>query len=577
MKTTAYDSGTRLRRAAAVCVVCFLINIAGALTAEKTGLPLYLDSAGTVFSAVVCGNFPGILVGLATNIVKSVRQPAAIYYASVNVLIAVMASYSAKKGYFESPGKLPLVILTMTVIGGGLGSVLVWFVYGFAGEPVTSDLVRTLHRSAGLPRFAAEFLGDVIIDLADKSLSVLTAWALIGRISAKRREGMRYRPWRQAPLENRDARRIRHLRLRGTSLRTKIIIVVTAAVLIAAAAATVISVTIFRTTAAGISPDELNGMSLTFCVKMISLFAGFLILTLAAAIWFADYHIIIPLNTISEAASVSARDEEERRKNAEKIRRLGICTGDEIEELYQAFSKTTTDCVSYVDEIRSQSEKITEMQDGLIMVIAEVVESRDRCTGEHVRKTARYVELILRQLKAEGRFPDVLTEDYIRGVVRSAPLHDVGKIRIPDAILNKTGKLTEEEYRIMKTHTTEGTGIIDQAIRIVPDPLYLEETRNLAKYHHENWDGSGYPCGLRGEEIPLSARVMAVADVFDALVSARSYKEGFSCDSAFGMIREGAGSRFDPVIVDAFLRQREEARRIAGEKEYPEEASPPPI
>ena len=137
--------------------------------------------------------------------------------------------------------------------------------------------------------------------------------------------------------------------------------------------------------------------------------------------------------------------------------------------------------------------------------------------------------------------------------MRSAPLHDVGKINISDKILNKPGKLTDEEFEIMKTHTTAGREIIEKAINTVKGEVYLKEARNMAAYHHERWDGKGYPEGLHGEVIPLSARIMAVADVFDALSSARVYKPAFPLEKALDIIKEGAGTQFDPKCVEVFL------------------------
>ena len=204
----------------------------------------------------------------------------------------------------------------------------------------------------------------------------------------------------------------------------------------------------------------------------------------------------------------------------------------------------------------------------MIMVLADLVESRDKYTGDHVRKTAAYARITLNQMLKEGIYADSLTEDYIRDVVASAPLHDVGKIRVPDALLNKPGRLNDEEFAQMRKHAVDGGEIIRRAIHTVArnDTGYLREAGNMACYHHEKWDGSGYPEGLRGEEIPLSARVMAVADVFDALVSVRSYKKGFPVDKALDIIREGSGTHFDPNIVRAFMDAEDEVRRVAAQQ-----------
>ena len=176
------------------------------------------------------------------------------------------------------------------------------------------------------------------------------------------------------------------------------------------------------------------------------------------------------------------------------------------------------------------------------------------------------MKLILELLREKGLYQETITNEYIKDVYNSAPLHDVGKIKVPDAILNKPGRLTEEEFEDMKKHTTAGKEIIERAMDLVGDTGYLSEALNLATHHHEKWDGSGYPDGLKGEEIPLSARVMAVSDVFDALVSVRSYKKPFTFEKAMEIIEEGKGSHFDPVIAQVFLDNKDKVRAISEEQ-----------
>ena len=203
------------------------------------------------------------------------------------------------------------------------------------------------------------------------------------------------------------------------------------------------------------------------------------------------------------------------------------------------------------------------MHENLLVTIAELVENRDENTGQHIRKTANYVSLILEEMRRRGVYADKLTDEYINSVVQAAPLHDVGKIHVPDMILNKPGKLTDEEFEVMKTHTTHGGKIIDTIIELMPESNYLAEAKNLGMYHHEKWNGKGYPSGLAGEDIPLSARVMAVADVFDALVSRRSYKEGFPYEKALGIIQQESGKHFDPQVVEAFMAVKDKALETA--------------
>lgn len=198
-------------------------------------------------------------------------------------------------------------------------------------------------------------------------------------------------------------------------------------------------------------------------------------------------------------------------------------------------------------------EKISHMQSGMVTFLAEVVENRDDNTGGHIRRTAKYVEMIAKELKERGAYPDILTEDYVRDMVIAAPLHDIGKIHIPDSILNKPGRLTEEEFAIMKTHAAAGRDLLLQARAELGEFSYLHMAIEMAEGHHEWWNGKGYPNGSQGEEIPLCARIMAVADVFDALTSKRCYKEAMPLEKAYAIIREESGIHFDPVVADAFL------------------------
>ncbi len=211
--------------------------------------------------------------------------------------------------------------------------------------------------------------------------------------------------------------------------------------------------------------------------------------------------------------------------------------------------------------VRQQAEKITEdarrisaIQDSVIIGMANLIESRDGSTGRHVKNTQNYVQLIADELRARGLFAGVLTDDYIENLCKAAPLHDVGKIKVPDAILQKPGRLTPEEYDTMKLHTTYSGRIIQMILGDLEDKTYVKMAEDIAMYHHERWDGSGYPTGLAGEDIPLSARIMAVADVFDALYEERVYKPPVRpIERIMQIMSEGRGSQFDPTIIDVFM------------------------
>ncbi len=198
-------------------------------------------------------------------------------------------------------------------------------------------------------------------------------------------------------------------------------------------------------------------------------------------------------------------------------------------------------------------EQVSNMQSGMITFMAEVVENRDDNTGGHIRRTAEYVEGIAKELKKQEKYSEILTDKYLNDMVVAAPLHDIGKIHIPDIVLNKPGKLTEEEFEVMKTHTTAGEELLNRAKEELGESGYLNMAVEMAAYHHEWWNGKGYPYGISGEEIPLCARIMAVADVFDALTSKRCYKSAMPLEKAYAIIREESGTHFDSAVVEAFF------------------------
>lgn len=215
-------------------------------------------------------------------------------------------------------------------------------------------------------------------------------------------------------------------------------------------------------------------------------------------------------------------------------------------------------------EVAKRTDEVTAIQDVTILALASLAETRDSDTGNHIRRTQHYVKALACKLSTHPRFAARLTDKAIATLFKSAPLHDIGKVGIPDRILLKPGRFTPEEFEIMKTHTTLGREALEHAERALGMRVgFLTVAKEIAYSHQEKWDGSGYPEGRAGEDIPLSARLMAVADVYDALISRRVYKEGMSPDAAAAIIAEGRGRHFDPDIVDAFLAVRDEFRGIA--------------
>lgn len=696
-------------RALLLCSIGLLINIVGVRIALGFDLPLYLDNIGSALAAALGGFIPGIVVGFLTNLINAIGDYSTAYYGSLTVLIAICSAYFASKGFYQRVSRLPLIILTFALIGGGLGSILTWALYGFDfGTGISAPLALQIFNSSPLSKFWSQFSADMLIDLLDKTITVVIVALALRLIPERIKELFVFSGWQQRPLSLKEL--TRNARRKGRlSLRWEIILLVSSATLLTALAVAAISYYHFKsasideqeTFAKGIvqvvresvdaekvdeylekgesvpgyadtefvlkslmesSPyieycyvyriredgchvvfdpdtpdvpgedpgtvipfdnafedylpallrgeeinpvtsDETYGWLLTvydpiydskgvcqayaavdinmnhiaknglqFLARVISLFVGIFIVTVTIVIWLAEYRVIVPINSMAAAASQASYENEEARKRAvDDIESLEIHTDDEIENLYYAIVKNTQDMAAttenmakYIAQMQKQSQTIGKLQNGMILVLADMVESRDQNTGEHVRKTAAYTGVIMRQLRRAHIYEDQLTDEYIEDVMHSAPLHDVGKIQVPDAILNKPGRLTDEEFAIMKTHTTAGSDIIQSAISMVSedDSGYLIEARNLAHYHHEKWNGSGYPDGLSGTDIPLSARIMAVADVFDALVSKRSYKDGFPFEKAMTIIEEGRGSHFDPAIVDAFMSASDEVRSI---------------
>ncbi|MBT4521508.1 MAG: two-component system response regulator [Halieaceae bacterium] len=216
------------------------------------------------------------------------------------------------------------------------------------------------------------------------------------------------------------------------------------------------------------------------------------------------------------------------------------------------------------ERVKERTKELALTQDVIIFSMAVVAEYRDPETGAHIRRTQNYLRALADQLRENQKYADDLNDSSIDLLFKSAPLHDIGKVGVPDSILMKPGKLSDEEFDEMKKHTTYGRDAIVAAEQMLGDEsTFLEYAREIAYSHQEKWDGSGYPEGIMGDAIPVSARLMAVADVYDALISKRVYKPGFTHKKAVEIISKGKGTHFDPDMVDAFLEVEDEFRNIA--------------
>lgn len=683
-----------------VCAAGVALNISLGLGVSATGLPLYLDTVGSVVVAVLGGYLPGVVVGFVTNIIKSFSDPSSLYYGVLNVMIAYAAAWMARRGWLKKPLGVVGMILVFTLIGGGLGSIIPWFMEGLSFD--SESLSGVLYETGYFNLATSHLASSILMDLPDKTLTVILTLIIIYLVPDKLNDHFSFRWWLQAPdAESENAILDKHP-VRVMSLQNKILLVLGVSLTTIAVVATATSLAIYRKTmindhmriATGTAeiaasvlegdrieeylrlgeaaegyaekkqllsnilfsstdiaylyvyqiredgchvvfdidvgdvpgeevgsviafdegfsnflPDLLAGknidpvitddqygylltayqpvfdsegrcvcyvgadvdmgqlliMERSFLMEMTSVFLGFFIMLCVFVSWLIKYHVVHPVNAITKYVdefSNAVNSQETVDEGVKSIRKIDIHTGDEVEKLYQSICRLTLNQAEQMRSIRHLSDSTTKMQDGLIITMADLVENRDSDTGAHIQKTAAYVKIIVEGLEKKGYYAEKITPKFKADVVRSAPLHDVGKICVPDEVLNKKGKLTEQEYEIIKTHTTEGRKIMEKAISTVEGESYLKEARNMAAYHHERWDGKGYPEGLHGEVIPLAARIMAVADVFDALTSPRVYKPAFPLEKALAMLQEGAGSQFDPKCIEVFMENLPEVKVI---------------
>jgi putative two-component system response regulator len=213
-------------------------------------------------------------------------------------------------------------------------------------------------------------------------------------------------------------------------------------------------------------------------------------------------------------------------------------------------------------KVNEKTEEVISLQNAVLATVANLVEFRDTMTGGHINRTQRYLQALTDEMVRQGVYADEVTQWNMPFFISSAQLHDVGKIAISDLILNKPARLTDEEREIMKTHVTAGVDAIEQIMDETRGHSFLEHALLIAGTHHEKWDGTGYPVGLKGQNIPLEGRLMAIADVYDALISERPYKKPFSHEDACRIIEEGSGSFFDPALVAVFKRVEDRFHQI---------------
>ncbi len=226
------------------------------------------------------------------------------------------------------------------------------------------------------------------------------------------------------------------------------------------------------------------------------------------------------------------------------------------------FTMLCSRTVTLLGNLTKTADELELYHNEMIMGFATLVENKDGSTGGHIKRTTMYVKLLAEELRNRGHYKEILTDDYVKNLCMAAPMHDIGKIAVPDMVLQKPGKLTDEEFDIIKQHADRGGKIIQETFGHLGNEKYAQMAYEVARFHHEKWNGHGYPEGLKRKEIPLCARIMAVADVFDALSEKRCYREAMPLEKCFEIIQEGSGQHFDPMLVEVFLDIREQVEKV---------------
>ena len=603
------------------------LNIIPARLAIVLGIPLYLDCTGTIITAMLGGNLPAVIVGFGSNAINGISEPETMYYGVISIMIAVAATFFYHQRFFTNIPRLFVVIFTFALIGGGIGSLFTYFLYGLNfGQGITAPFAHAFHDALGYSKFFSQLLADVIIDMLDKGAVVVLAMFAFRFVSRRLKNHLNQVFLRDS--SNRDANK----NVKHSLLRKVVVMVIVAEVLLGALASSIgfflyrdNSIKRFMTIAKGvtnsaahvvdaervnefltegdsaegykdiedalygirssfpqtkylyvyriekdgchvvfdldtdgepgsepgsvvdfdpsfepylptllaggeiepiisddkfgwlltvytplkdasgrtvayaaadISMDEITSDEAMFFIKMLSLFFGLSIIIMSVVIELVNRGIVIPVNRMAFAAmkfsgtTMIASTMDTEKVNLEKIRNaadrvvdLKISSFDEIGNLYDSLSSMASDTYNFIARVQGQAERIRKMQEVIIMEFAEVVEARDKSTGNHIKKTAAYVEALAEQLKKEGKFADVLTDEFVQKLKRAAPLHDIGKIAVSDLILNKPGKLTDEEFAIMKSHTTEGWKILTKMVEDAGDTIdanYLNESIDMA-------------------------------------------------------------------------------------------------
>lgn len=659
------------------------------------GLPIFLDTVGTIMTSVIGGLFPGILTAVLSNTLCAVIDDNSVFFMIVNVVVAIFTTWYFRKFSFIKIERVIIYALIAGAFSGLMGAFIQDVLFGEMQNGILVELMTPIHDNLHVSNQLSLYIGNSLINILDKMIASILAFIVIYYTPMEELKIVHDAGWRQRPLSidelqkikawDKDVKVTARSRMAYTLVGASIILVfimgwigvslyfenqknerIDSAWNATSFTTQMIDpesienflekgeedesyllfqnlLSTIRDNAYGLEnlyvvksqedgviyicdlptekkPDPyrlgefvsyddfgmtkvkekavsgragyvesgsllgwkmivfnpvydaegtcvcyvvaevslayMAGYMRTFILKVVIILSGYFVLIVAYALWTTDVYDTYPISSMAEMLDRFSKGDDSQEQldsNVREIRALDIRTGDETEKLYKSICSMTLNQAEQMRSIRRLSESTAKMQDGLIMTMADMVENRNLDMGAHIQRTTAYVRIIMESLKKKGYYAEKLTPKFLSDVVRSAPLYDVGKIKIPDGILQKPGELTPEEFEVIKTHTIEGKKILDNAISTSNGDNYLKEARNMATYHHEHWDGGGYPEGLHGEVIPLSARIMAIADVFDDITSDRVYRKAYPLDEALDIMRDFNGTVFDPKCLEAFM------------------------
>ena len=587
MKAITMPKKEKITIALGLILAAFLVNIVFSKIVLALHLPVFFDCLGTVLAAMLGGTFPAVIAGFFSNAFNGISDLTTLYYGIINILIGVAATIFQQRGFFRSIPKIIITILVFALLGGALGSILTYFLYGYDfGEGVSAPFALFIYNNLGFNKFFSQLSADFIIDIFDKTVIVAAAILIYHKIPLHLKHHLSFVFLYDPNASETNKLGGSHF-IRRSLLRKVVVIVIVAEVLLGAlasitgfvlyrqvsigkfidiahglteAASVVIDteridefieqgenaegykdiesklyrirngvpqalylyvykiledgchvvfdldatdgeagsdpgavvpfdptfepylpklfngepidpiisddqygwlLTVYKPlknsagktvayVAADISMGEILIDQAKFFIKLLSMFFGLSILIMSVVLEFMKRGIVHPVNRMASGAMHFAYNlEQDSADDMQELESLNIKSSDEIGHLYKALTKMCADSIGFIRRLEAAAERIQNMQDEIIINFAEMVEARDTSTGNHIKKTAFYVEAIAQELRREGKYSDILDDDYIAKLKRSAPLHDIGKIAVSDLILNKPGKLTNEEFAIM--------------------------------------------------------------------------------------------------------------------------------